>query len=148
MKIFISGTAGFGSGKTLRELPNDVKALIDTYIKDEAEILVGDCIGVDLLVQKYLVANNYKNVTVYHSGTAYRNLIDFDWKTYSVKVPYGVKGREFFAAKDKRMALDADAGLALWDGKSVGTGRNIANMREMNKIVTVYRIDKNVFEEM
>lgn len=43
MKIFISGTAGFGSGKTLHELPNDVKALIDTYIKNEAEILVGDC---------------------------------------------------------------------------------------------------------
>lgn len=64
MKIFISGTAGFGGRfkKTLFDLPTDVKALIDSYIAENAEILVGDCIGVDLLVQKYLVSKNYKNV--------------------------------------------------------------------------------------
>lgn len=146
MRVFISGTAGFGSGNTIRELPDAVKTFIDRYMMYNAEILIGDCVGVDLLVQSYLASKGYKNVSVYHSGSKYRNVVDSDWTIRSVKVPYGVRGREFFAAKDKQMALDADIGFALWDGKSVGTGTNIANMRAMSKAVTIYRIDRNWFE--
>lgn len=83
---------------------------------------------------------------MYHSGSKYRNALDSDWNIRSVRVPYGVTGRAFFAVKDKQMAVDADAALALWDGQSIGTGANITNMRGMNKPVTVYRIDRAAFE--
>lgn len=148
MKVFISGTAGFGGKfkKPMLDLPEDVKALIDKHIWAGAEILVGDCIGVDVLVQKYLCSKNYKNVTVYHSGSKFRNCLDLAWRIQSVKVPFGMKGRDFYAVKDKQMAIDADLGIAIWDGQSIGTGNNIANMRNMNKMVAVYRIDKHGFE--
>lgn len=147
-KVFISGTAGFGGKfkKPMLDLPEDVKALIDKHICADDEILVGDCIGVDLLVQKYLCSKNYKNVTVYHSGSKFRNCLDADWRIRSVKVPYGVTGRDFYAVKDRQMAIDANLGIAIWDGQSIGTGNNISNMRNMNKTVAVYRIDKQAFE--
>lgn len=148
MKVFISGTAGFGgkSKKPMIDLPNEVKTLIDRHIEAKNEILVGDCIGIDLLVQQYLCSKNYKNVTVYHSGSKYRNCIDPSWTIKSVRVPYGVTGRDFYAVKDKQMAIDADIGMAIWDGQSIGTGNNIANMRNMDKAVAVYRIDKQCFD--
>lgn len=99
-----------------------------------------------LLVQKYLCSKNYKNVTVYHSGSKYRNCIDPSWTIKSVRVPYGVTGRDFYAVKDKQMAIDADIGIAIWDGQSTGTGNNIANMRNMDNAVAVYRIDKQCFD--
>lgn len=145
MKIFISGTAGFGR-QTMTKLPDNVIEFLHDIMKNNYDILIGDCQGVDTLVQKILSENNYKNVTVYCSGSKCRNIIDTSWKTKNIFVPKGTTGRAFFAVKDNAMAKDADCALAIWDGKSQGTGTNIRNMRDRNKPVTIYRTDLNIFE--
>lgn len=146
MKIFISGTAGFGTDKIITTLPESVKNFIDSCITQKYHILIGDCQGIDTLVQEYINEHDYENVTVYCSGSRCRNIINTAWNISYVRVPYGVRGREFFAVKDKAMARDADTALAIWDGKSKGTGSNIENMKMQNKPVTIFRTDKNVFE--
>lgn len=146
MKMFISGTAGFGTNKTLTELPESVKYFINSYIEQNYDILVGDCMGIDTLVQQYLNNIGYSNVCVYCSGSRCRNIINPEWNVLHVNVPSGVHGRDFFAIKDTAMVNDADCALAIWDGKSKGTGVNISNMRAQNKPVTIFRIDKDYFE--
>lgn len=145
MKIFISGTAGFG-GTALSELPESVKNYINGCVAQKNQILIGDCMGIDTLVQHYLNDIGYDNVHVYCSGSTCRNKINKNWTVVNVIVPPGTYGRDFFAVKDIAMARDADTAFAIWDGKSKGTGANITNMQQQNKPVTIFRIDKNYFE--
>ncbi len=143
-KIFISGTAGFGT-KTITTLPDQIKFLLDEIIHDGDMVLVGDCQGVDTLVQEYLKNAKCDRVVVYCSGKTCRNCLG-EWPIKTVLVPYGIRGRDFYAMKDKAMANDADLGIAIWDGKSVGTGNNIAYLKSMNKPVTIFRTDLNKFD--
>ena len=48
MKFFISGS------KSISKLPEKAKSLLDEHIALGTEFLVGDCYGVDAVVQKYL----------------------------------------------------------------------------------------------
>lgn len=150
-KVFISGTAGFGT-TAIKELPVPVKELLNETMMFGDEILVGDCQGVDTLVQEYLKEHNYKNVTVYCSGSFCRNCLCNDWHINYVGVPSNVRletmrGRAFYELKDKAMAKDADRGIAVWDGKSQGTGNNIKNLIASDKHVLVYRTDLNRLEQ-
>lgn len=144
-KIFISGTAGFGT-KVMTQLPSQILPLLDNIIANHDTVLVGDCQGVDSLVQFYFKEKQYKNVVVYCSGNICRYILDATWPVIHVSVPYGCRGRDFFAVKDKQMAEDADLGIAIWDGKSKGTKANIDNLHSMNKKTTVFRTDLNMFE--
>lgn len=145
--IFISGTAGFGT-KAITSLPQSVTQYLDACIDQNYQILIGDCIGIDSLVQEYINKRGYNNIIVYCSGSNCRNIANPNWRVKHVNVPYGVRGRDFFAAKDKAMAQDADYALAIWDGKSKGTGTNIDNMKAQNKTVIIYRTDKAYFENI
>ena len=49
MKIFISGS------KSISSLPELAKAFIDQFIENGDEIFIGDCYGVDAVVQTYFV---------------------------------------------------------------------------------------------
>ena len=53
MKIFISGS------KSISKLPELAKIFIDQFIENNDEILIGDCYGVDVAVQKYLESKGY-----------------------------------------------------------------------------------------
>lgn len=139
-KVFISGTAGFGA-KAITALPNGVEIELDKIMKWHKHVLIGDCQGIDTLVQSYLLVHGYENVTVYCSGTRCRNILNPRWNIKRIAVPVDVTGRAFFAVKDKAMADDADYGLAIWDGKSVGTRNNIRNLKAQHKDVIVYRTD-------
>lgn len=143
-KCFISGTAGFGGSQLITTLPDAVKSVIDEIVKAGDMILIGDCKGIDTLVQSYLKSKNYDNVMVYCSGNTCRNCLDENWCIKHVAA-YGT-GRAFYAMKDKAMVLDSDYGLAIWDGKSHGTGENIKNMHSINKPCHVYRTDLRKFE--
>lgn len=145
-KVFISGTAGFGTGKKLTSLPQPVMDMLTKSIYDGDEILVGDCQGVDTLVQEVLKRAKYPNVTVYCSGSTCRNVLDSSWSVKHIQVPRGYTGRAFYAVKDNAMAIAADSGIAIWDGKSVGTGNNIKNLTFRGKTVTVFRTDLNEIE--
>ena len=130
MKVFIGGS------KTITYLNEDAKKKIDEFCENNAEILIGDCFGADLIVQQYLRDKDYTNVIVYVSGNEVRhNTGNFPVK--HIIVPNDVSGFGFYRWKDIAMANDADCGLMLWNGSSRGTECNISDMRKMGKSVMV-----------
>ena len=115
-------------------MPEEVKSLLDSYIDTGAEILVGDCYGVDAAVQMYLDSKGYSNVTIYCSSETPRNNFVTGAKVRScAEAAKGLTGREFHYVKDIQMANDCDQAIMIWDGKSKGTGENIRRIKEMGK---------------
>ena len=134
-KVFISGS------KTISKLNDEFLKLLSEAVQASSEILIGDCYGVDTLVQQYLADLHYKNVTIYCSGQKPRNCIDQSWKIHSCsKQAMGLKGRQFHTVKDIEMSKDCDYGIALWDSKSVGTAENIKRLKNLGKNVFVLNI--------
>ena len=128
MKIFISGS------KSISKLPELAKIFIDQFIENNDEILVGDCYGVDAVVQKYLDSKGYSNVIVYCSGETPRNNFVTGAKVCScAEAAKGLTGRAFQYVKDIQMAQDCDQALMVWNGKSKGTAENIRRIKELKK---------------
>ena len=130
MKVFISGS------KTIETLPERVKEYIANLAGNGSEFIVGDCDGADKAAQDFLSALNVKKVTVYCSGKRPRNNRG-GWEVVALSVK-GLKGYEFYHAKDIKMAEDCDFALAVWDGESRGTKANIDEMKRLNKPVSVF----------
>ena len=85
----------------------------------------------------FLSDAKYSNVIVYCAGETCRNNIG-GWDVKHVSVDAQLKGREFYTAKDKDMALRADYGFVLWDGKSPGAINNIFELIKHDKQAVVY----------
>ncbi len=131
-----------GGSRHVSRLSSQVKERLKNVIESRFSIVVGDANGADKAVQKYLHDASYDNVTVFCSGDSCRNNIG-RWKTLQVKTPKNAKGFEFYAAKDREMAREADFGLMIWDGKSAGTILNILRLvREGKKAVLINVPDK------
>ena len=134
MKIFISGL------KSISKLPELAKAFIDQFIENGDEILIGDCYGVDAVVQKYLESKGYSNVTIYCSRVTPRNNFVSAAKIHScTEAAKGLTGSEFQYVKDIQMAADCDQALMIWDGISKGTAENLKRIKEMAKPFVVIR---------
>ena len=134
MKIFISGS------KSISKLPELAKAFIDQFIENGDEILIGDCYGIDAVVQKYLESKGFNNVTIYCSGVTPRNNFTSAAKIYScAKAAKGLTGSTFHYVKDIQMTNDCDQALMIWDGKSKGTAENLTRIKEMSKPFVVIR---------
>jgi hypothetical protein len=67
------------------------------------------------------------------------------WEERAVPVPKGLTGRDFFTAKDLAMAEEADYGLVLWDGKSIGSINNVLSLLKRGKTVVVYLSPNQAF---
>lgn len=116
-KVFISGS------KSISKLTDEMLAALDKIIQDGDTILVGDCYGADLAVQKYLLEKGYTNVIVYCSGEQPRH--HFVGTVHScAKEAAGLKGRAFQYVKDEAMSNDCDEAYGFWDGNSLGTIEN------------------------
>lgn len=134
MKIFISGS------KSISKLPELAKAFIDQFIENGDEILIGDCYGVDAVVQKYLEAKEFNNTTIYCSGIIPRNNFVSAAKIHScTEAAKGLTGSEFQYVKDIQMAADCDQALMIWDGISKGTAENLKRIKKMAKPFVVIR---------
>jgi adenine-specific DNA-methyltransferase len=134
MKIFISGS------KSISKLPELAKAFIDQFIENDDEILIGDCYGVDAVVQKYLEAKEFNNTTIYCSGITPRNNFVSAAKIHScTEAAKGLTGSEFQYVKDIQMAADCDQALMIWDGISKGTAENLKRIKEMAKPFVLIR---------
>ena len=131
MKIFIAGP------RAISTLASDVKERLHSIYSKNYTVLVGDANGADKAVQKYFAGLNYANVIVYASSGKTRNNLG-NWLVEAVPVTVGIKGFEFFAAKDKAMAKAADYGFMLWNGESKGTLNNIINLLRDNKKALVH----------
>ncbi|MBL1208276.1 hypothetical protein [Geminocystis sp. GBBB08] len=119
--VMISGS------RSVTELPSSAVNSLNKIMELGFDIVVGDCSGIDTLVQKYLQSQHYQNVTVYHINNKPRNNVGF--KTIKIQ------GRSY-SAKDIAMAEIADYGLAIWNNKSKGTKANIDRIKR-TKVITV-----------
>lgn len=134
MKIFISGS------RFISKLPDLAKTFIDQFIENNDEILIGDCYGVDAVVQQYIESKGFSNVAVYCSGVSPRNNFTSSAKINScAEAAKGLTGSAFHYVKDIQMVNDCDQALMIWDGKSEGTAENLNCIKEMGKPFVVIR---------
>lgn len=69
MKVFIAGPIA------VKQLDSNTTQRLDSIIRNNCTVLVGDANGVDKLVQQYLFSKNYRNVVVYACENSLRNNI-------------------------------------------------------------------------
>lgn len=131
MKVFTAGP------RTVPELCDQVRQQIDHIIHNNDTILVGDSVGIDRAVQDYCREKRYQNVIVFAAnGQARNNAGHFEVE--DVKTDLRLKGFDYYAAKDRAMAEEADWGLMVWNGRSKGTLNDIIHMTCLNKQILVY----------
>lgn len=141
MKVFIGGSI------SIRYLDTKVVMLINKYMDQKFEILIGDAYGVDSLVQKQCFNRMYDKVKVYASNGYARNNIGA-WTIKKVNVPSNIYGgdREFYAQKDIAMTSDCDFGLMIWNEKSRATLANIKRLIQYGKNCIVYFANKKTLK--
>jgi probable addiction module antidote protein len=132
-------TVFVGGSRHISRLSAEVKERLKNVIKNGYDVIVGDANGADKAVQKYLFESAYENVTVFCSGEHCRNNLG-KWPTQHVNPPKNVKGFQFYAAKDREMAMRADFGLMIWDGKSAGTILNVLRLARAGKISVLVNV--------
>lgn len=129
--VFVSGSRHLG------RINDMIRDRIGNMIEQDFRIVVGDANGADRALQKNLADARYENVVVFCSGETCRNNIG-KWDERHVPVDSRLKGRAFYTQKDMAMAAEADYGLVLWDGKSVGSIGNVLELLKREKSVVVY----------
>ena len=126
-----------GGSKSITKLTDDEKAVIDEYIENGCQILVGDCRGADTEIQKHLVERGYKNVKIYATDSEARNNVgNFNviacpssyTPEWSAKNPYS-----YYRVKDERMLTLCDEILMFWDGNSKASRENLEEGMKMKK---------------
>jgi probable addiction module antidote protein len=134
-------TIFIGGSRHVSRLPSEVKKRLDNVVASGHRVIVGDANGADKAVQKHFHDIHYDKVTVFCSGAAPRNNLG-TWLTHHVDAPKHAKGFQFYAAKDREMAREADFGLMIWDGKSPGTILNVLRLAIAGKIAVLFNVPK------
>lgn len=122
--VFISGS------RSIKTLSRNVQKRLFQYIEEDIKIIVGDCHGVDALVQDFCKSYGYTQVEVYHIFKKPRYNAGF--------VEHFVSGDRWFL-KDIVMGSEADECFVIWDGKSRGSKSNIDRAKRENKPVWCYK---------
>lgn len=129
--VFLSGS------RKISRLNDAIRIRLQTITDKHFRVVVGDANGADRAFQSYLAEVNYDNVTVFCAGDVCRNNVG-SWEQKNIAVDSKLKGRDFYAQKDKAMASEADYGFVLWDGKSAGSINNVLEMMKNGKPVVIY----------
>lgn len=128
-----------GGSRRITRLPVEATTRIDNIVDRRLAILVGDANGADKAVQKHLAEAKYDKVTVFCSGGTSRNNVG-QWQTRNVNARERERNFQFYAAKDREMARQAEFGLMIWDGKSPGTILNILRLVGRSKKAVLIRV--------
>lgn len=109
-RVIIAGGRDFNNYKLLHDTLDNLLC----NVKTRAKIIVisGKARGADSLGEKYAIENN------------------FDIKEYPAL--WNIEGRSAGYKRNERMAKNADALVAFWDGKSKGTAHMIELAKKMN----------------
>lgn len=146
--LFISGSSKTQNKESpyyLKKLPKEIRSEINSAMKDNKKIIVGDAPGIDRQVQDYLKKKHYKNVEVY-GPSSIRYSANKKWKTNPVNSDEFNKGSdEWLRKKDILMTKVSTEGLAviLENGGSSATRDNVYRLIEQNKNVTIYELKSN-----
>lgn len=136
--VFVSGSRAIG------RLNEAVRDRLRNVMRQSFQVILGDANGADKAVQSFLHESGYRQVEIFSSGGRCRNNVGA-WPVRAVAVAKGVAGRDFYTAKDRKMAAEADFGMVLWDGKSPGSLENIVELANQEKPVLVYLAPHQAF---
>jgi hypothetical protein len=136
--VFLSGS------RKLSRLNDRIRARLDNVLAHGLRVVVGDANGADKALQSYLAEKQYPTVTIFCAQGRCRNNVG-GWEERAVPVPEGLTGRDFYTVKDLAMAQEADYGLVLWDGKSLGSINNVLALLKRGKTVVVYVSPRQAF---
>ena len=121
--VAICGSRSIVEGNlALRRLIWAIEKII--YSNPEVVFNIGDANGVDVEAQKILNNMEHKNVVVWHVKGNLRNLVNKNWKT--IPVEYQSNNTRYIE-RDIAMINSSEELIAVWDGVSKGTLRNIKN---------------------
>jgi len=129
-------TVFVGGSRAVSRLNNVIRKQIDELIAKNCAFSIGDANGADKAIQQYLAERKYPYVTVFCTERHRNNL--GNWTVRTVEPPSHRRGFDYYAAKDRVMAQEAQCGLMLWDGKSRGTLENVLNLLDARKRVRIY----------
>ena len=130
-------TVFVGGSRAISQLPKRVLERLETMMERGHAIVVGDANGIDKSLQRIFHRAQYPAVSVYCSGPIPRNNLG-GWPIRSIEVDPRQKGFQFHAVKDREMALVADFGFMIWDGKSPGTLLNILRLIKAGKMAVLF----------
>ena len=129
--VFIAGSI------KIKRLDPNFALRIKNIVDEGYGAIVGDADGADTSIQAELKRLMASKVTVYCSGNEPRNNVG-GWPVKKIETVAPPGTREFFTAKDREMAQDADYGLMLWDAASAGTLRNVIQLIKGEKKCVVF----------
>ena len=135
-------TIFLGGSKIINRISTKNKDQLVDLMNLGHNIIIGDCMGADLQMQKILQENNYKKVTVYYSGDRPRFNLG-NWKTKHVSSSKLMSDYERQKLKDNQMAKDCDYGYMLLQGLTKGTMANVEELVKLNKNCEVVLTDYN-----
>jgi hypothetical protein len=139
--VFLSGS------RKINRLNDSIRGRLRKIIDQEFDVIIGDANGADKVLQAYLAEAHYGKVVVYCAGSVCRNNVG-DWPIKNIDVDVKLRGRDFYTQKDKAMALEADYGFVLWDGKSAGSINNVLELMKGGKAVVVYYGPEKAFHNL
>ena len=129
-------TVFIGGSRRIGRLNEAIRARLDNIVDRGLRVVIGDANGSDRAVQAYLAQRGHRDVVVYcMAGGCRNNLGGWNVEEVEASVEHGF---EYYALKDAQMALNADCGFMLWDGKSRGTLLNVQGLLEARKPVVIY----------
>lgn len=129
--VFIAGSIA------IKRLHPFFKERLANIVKSEFDVVVGDADGADSSIQQALFDLQAEKVTVYCAGLKPRNNVG-GWTVQYIESDAQPGTREFFTAKDLKMAGAADFGLMVWDAKSTGTLSNVLELLRLGKKSVVF----------
>lgn len=129
--VFIAGSIA------IKKLHPLFRERLFNVVQSGFDIVVGDADGADSSIQKELFELKAERVTVYYAGVRPRNNIG-GWDAQKVSSDAKAGTRDFFTAKDLKMAGVADFGLMVWDTKSTGTLSNVLELIRLGRKSVVF----------
>ncbi len=100
-RVFIGGS------RRISRLSDEVRDRIDRIVGKDLGVVIGDANGADKAVQRHLRERGHARVEVFCSDEAPRNNVG-NWPVRVVRPAHAKRDFEYYATKDRAMALEAD----------------------------------------
>ncbi len=141
MKLLITGSRNLCGKEENAILTNEVKKYLDQRMSSGDSLLIGSDPGVDVIVQKYISSARYKQVTIYQTGSR-EDQNTGGWKEKRFRKneinPVLLRTEKNFA-----MVEDAEEGLVIWNGESIGTFITMLCLLAQRKKCRLYMINEH-----